>query len=80
MTITTIKFIYFEKAKIYPKISQKFLKLLCNAKKVWRLFHIFVTLSEYMNFIRNDRNYHDAKPFLLTGLSGNQKDSRKFRG
>ena len=64
MTITTIKFIYFEKAKIYPKISQKILKLLCNAKKVWRLFHIFVTLSEYMNFFRKDRIYHDIQENL----------------
>ena len=59
------------------KSPNKFWTYYVTPKKVRRFCHIFVALSEYMNFIRNDRNYHDAKPSLLTG---NQKDSRKLRG
>ena len=40
--------------------SPKNLNLLSNVKKVRRLCLIFVAFSEYMNFIRNDHNYHDA--------------------
>ena len=64
-SILLIKSTYSEKStKVWRNLQTSFIRYLVSSKKVWRVLHIFVVLSEYINFMTlaefgmKQQNYH----------------------